>query len=125
MKYIFKNEIISYLSLASCFLLLLAIVQMPSYYYQFLRIFIVISAIILAFKNHKVLFMLLAFLLVGYLFNPIVPVYLYQKSIWIPVDIISALLFLVSSFELKRKKTFIPYKNRKTQNKSYGRDKIY
>jgi hypothetical protein len=32
------------------------------------------------------------------LFNPIVPIYLYQKSFWMPIDLVTGVLFLFYGF---------------------------
>lgn len=123
MKYTFKKDFYSYLALASASLLLISVFVLPFVFYKFLRIFIFFSGIIIGFKAHKTPFILFAFALIAYLFNPIVPIYLFQKSIWIPVDIICALLFALTAFNTKKTKTYVPYSNSKKKPKSYGRDK--
>jgi len=40
----------------------------------------------------------LIFLFILILFNPVFPIYLYRKSIWIPMDIITGILFLLIAF---------------------------
>ena len=68
----------------------------------------------------------IVFVLVLILFNPLFPIYLYQKSIWIPLDIITGLLFLIIAFYKKSK----PVKqNEKVTEilpiqKTYSRDRI-
>lgn len=49
--------------------------------------------------------MLLSGLLLGIvvIFNPIIPVYLYKKSLWVPIDIISAIIFSVSALNVNKK----------------------
>ena len=80
-------------------LLLLALIDLPIGYYTFLRIVVTIGAIagvITEFEN-GVNFWVLAFGLVAVLFNPIIPVYLGDKAIWMPIDIITAILFGIKS----------------------------
>lgn len=126
MKYIFKNDFYSYVSIACSLLLLIAVFPLPDIYYKFLRVFIFLGAIIISSKAHKTKFILFSFALIAYLFNPIVPIYLFQKSIWLPVDILSALLFAMHAFYSRTSKTYIPYSNNKNKKpRSYGRDKKY
>ncbi|SEF50030.1 hypothetical protein SAMN05421847_0149 [Halpernia humi] len=77
----------------SCFI---AVFNLPIEYYTFLRILVSLGAGIMLLKNYeeKNLFFYL-FLFVLILFNPIIPVYLYVKSFWIPTDIAVGILFLV------------------------------
>ena len=124
MNYFFKKDFYSYLSVACAILLLMAIFPFDSFYYKFLRVFIFIGALVLIFQSYKAPFRLLSFTLVAYLFNPIIPVYLFQKLIWLPVDIICGLLFLSSIIQLKKSKPFIPYTKKKS-TKSYGRDRKF
>ena len=70
---------------------------MPSEFYTFLRIPVTISAVVIVFKELKVGFNIwaVAFLITAFVFNPIHPIYLYDKSIWLPIDILGAFLFLL------------------------------
>jgi len=86
----------------SCFI---AVFRLPIEYYTFLRIFISIGALIviynaLRFKHYYVSILFLGILT---LFNPIFPIYLYKKSIWIPLDVITGVLFLLLDFIEKTK----------------------
>lgn len=125
MKYIFKNNFDSYIAIVCSLLLLIAIFVLPNVFYTFLRIFIFLGAIIIGSKAYKTPFILFSFALIAYLFNPIIPVYLFQKSIWLPVDIICALLFALTSFDIKKYKPYIPYSHAKKKPQAYGRDKKY
>lgn len=40
----------------------------------------------------------LIFFFILILFNPVFPIYLYRKSVWIPIDIITGILFLLIAF---------------------------
>jgi len=124
MKYTFKKDFYSYLALACALILILALFPLGSFYYKFLRIFVCLSALIISSQFIKTPFSLLVFVLIAYLFNPIFPVYLFQKFTWAPIDIICALLFLTHLFKIKKKKPFIPYARKKT-TKSYGRDRKF
>lgn len=82
-------------------LLLLALADLPIGYYTFLRIVITIVSVIVAINENKkgINIWVVLFGLTAIVFNPIFPVYLYEKSIWMPIDIVSAILFLSYSFK--------------------------
>ena len=69
-----------------------------------LKIVIVISALVIAFTLNKAkkLSTLMQFQFVGLviLFNPIVPIYLQEKSLWIIADIYALILFFYSSLSI-------------------------
>lgn len=80
-----------------CFI---GIFRLPIEYYTFLRILISIGALMvlyntLSFKQH---YFSIIFLIILILFNPVFPIYLYRKSIWIPIDAITGILFLLINF---------------------------
>ncbi len=123
MKQLIPNNIIRVIAACCVATLLIAIFWMQSGYYIILRIVVFIGAIMLLISKRENPYGILTFLLIGILFNPIVPIYLYKKFLWIPIDIISACAFLLEIIELK-----VPAKEKKAlkQNKSnYGRDRIY
>lgn len=85
-------------------ILFLSIADLPSGFYTFLRIIITIgciAAISTEFKN-GINFWVLSFGLLAILLNPLIPVYLSDKSIWIPIDIAGGILFLIKAFTLKQ-----------------------
>lgn len=84
--------------------LLLAIFRFPIGYYTFLRIVITIGAIIILSEEFKkeLNIWLVLFGMKVILFNPVFPIYLYKKSLWVPIDIAAALLFIC--YTLKNKK---------------------
>lgn len=84
--------------------LLLALINLPIGYYTFLRIIVTIVSIIIISKEIKngITIWVLLFGILAILFNPIFPIYLYKKNIWMPIDIIAALLFF--SYGLKKTK---------------------
>jgi len=106
-----------------CFI---AIVKLPIEYYTFLRIIVSLGAAlaiyhIIQLKNFT---LIVVFTIILLLFNPVFPFYLYKKSIWIPLDIITGILFLIMFF-LKQK---IVVKEERIKNlqtkKTYTRDRI-
>lgn len=81
-------------------LLLLALVDLPIGYYTLLRIVVTIGAVAIVvteFEN-RINFWVIVFGLIAILFNPLIPVYLGDKSAWMPIDIITAILFGTKSF---------------------------
>ncbi|RZJ68339.1 MAG: hypothetical protein EOO50_02655 [Flavobacterium sp.] len=74
-----------------------ALLPLPIGYYTFLRILVTIGAVSIVFQdvNEKKRFWAILFLIVAVLFNPVVPIYLYQKSKWTWIDIGVAIAFAV------------------------------
>ena len=81
--------------------LLLALMTLPIGYYTFLRIVVTITAVIIITKELKVgiTIWLILFGITAIIFNPIIPIYLYKKHLWMPIDIIAAVLFFSYSFK--------------------------
>ena len=86
-------------------MLLLAMADMPSGYYVFMRIVVCLACAVVAYGSYKredslnssaILFGLMAIL-----FNPIIPVYLYDREIWMPIDIIGAIVFVIKGLVFK------------------------
>lgn len=84
---------------------LIACFDLPMGYYTFLRIVLPIGSIVIFSKEiQKQLTVYgLAFLSIAILFNPILPIYLNHKSNWLPIDIITGILFLLYGFKEKNK----------------------
>lgn len=107
-----------------CFL---AFFRLPIGYYTFLRILVSIGAVVAIYNliGYKNYYIALAFIMVFILFNPIFPIYLYRKSVWLTFDILTGLLFLWFTFFKKN----IPLKKQVQQElplhtKTYTRDRI-
>jgi len=104
-----------------------AILTLPIIYYTFLRAIVSLGAIVLIYnffkqKNYP---LIAVFIVVLLLFNPIFPIYLHRKSIWIPLDVITGLLFLIIGYYEKKE----PVKEEKATEvlaapKTYTRDRI-
>ncbi|CAH0129688.1 MULTISPECIES: DUF6804 family protein [unclassified Chryseobacterium] len=87
-----------------CFI---GIFRLPIEYYTFLRILVSIGALLvlyntLSLKQH---YFSIIFLVILILFNPVFPIYLYRKNIWIPLDVITGVLFLLINFVKKAEHT--------------------
>lgn len=105
-------------------LLFLAIFRLPIEYYMTLRVIVFIGALLVISTHHKEYFIWpLIFFAIAILFNPIFPIYLYIKAYWIPLDIVSGILFLLIAFK-KRHKKKKEIKKASIQ-KTYDRDRIY
>jgi len=84
--------------------LILAIFPLPYAYYQFLRIFIFFSAGFVSFKflEQKLTPWVFVFSTIALIFNPIVPIHL-DRSSWVVIDFISALLFFLATHSVRYK----------------------
>lgn len=93
------------LSILSAILLLFAIANLPIGFYTFLRFFITFSAVIIIYNDREkgINYSNIAFGCIAILFNPLVPIFLYDKSKWIPIDIICSVIFAIKSFLPKSK----------------------
>jgi hypothetical protein len=100
-------NILKSLSMICAGLLILALFNLPIGYYTFLRIAVTIGAVAIVFREFEGGFnaWVILFGLTAILFNPILPVYLNNKSAWMPIDIIVAILFLVKAFTTPDVKT--------------------
>ena len=119
------NYILKSIAVVCAITLFIAILNFPTGYYMLLRIIVFIGALFFIIKNYKSFFVLMTFCLVSVLFNPIYPIYLYIKSYWIPIDIITGILFLLEVFYNVTETNNEEKLTRDKENKSYTRDKIY
>lgn len=97
---------IKWLCIASGVLLLLAIPSgWPYDFYILLRWVISISAVIIAneFYKSKLNAWMMIFGGIAFLFNPLIPVHL-DKSSWVLIDFVSALLFFLAGLSAKQNK---------------------
>lgn len=94
-----------FLTLFCALSLLVACFPLPIGYYTFLRIIVSGCAMLIVIKvlRRDANLLGIAFVIMMILFNPIHPIYLYEKSLWLPIDIISALLFLRFQYRDKYK----------------------
>ena len=95
--------------LAPIVVLAIAILPMPSGYYTLSRIVVCGCSAYFAYQFFVVSnipkTLIFAFFLI--LYNPIIPIYLYDKNIWIVINIITIVIFYLNkkSFEIFDKKT--------------------
>ena len=86
-------------------LLFLGMLGLPIGYYTLLRIAVTIGAssvVITEFEN-GLNFWIISFGIIAILLNPLIPVYLNDKSAWMVIDLICGVLFVIKSFTLKQK----------------------
>lgn len=81
-------------------LLFLALLRLPIGYYTFLRLAVTTGALAFAYAHANregSRLWVVAFGAIALLFNPIWPIYLRDKALWAPLDILGGLLFLVAA----------------------------
>jgi outer membrane protein assembly factor BamB len=86
-----------------------ALLNWPNGYYMMLKIVVSIVSIymvIIAYFWRKKL-VILPFIIVAVLFNPIFPISL-SRNLWLLIDILSGILFIVSSLVLKQLEQLVP-----------------
>ena len=83
----------------------IGILPMPIGYYTLLRLVVCACAIYYSFyskqNNDEMAMLIFGFVVI--LYNPIFPIYLYEKSIWIVLNIITAWLFYTRGSALHKK----------------------
>lgn len=85
-------------------LLFIGILDLPIGYYTFLRIAVTmgsVAVLVTEFENGWNIW-IITFGLIAILFNPLIPIYLKDKSAWMPIDIIGGIIFVIKSFTHKR-----------------------
>jgi hypothetical protein len=86
-------------------LLFIGLLDLPIGYYSLLRIAVTIGSVVVVVTEFEngLNFWVIIFGLIAILFNPLIPVYLNDKSAWMPLDIISGIFFFIKTFTLKQK----------------------
>lgn len=86
-------------------LLFIGLINLPIGYYTLLRIVVTIGSVAVIVKELKngINVWVITFGLIAILFNPLIPIYLNDKSVWMPIDIISGIIFVIKSFTFKQK----------------------
>lgn len=81
-------------------LLFVAVAHLPIGYYTFLRIAVTVTAVILLahfYQRESLSVRTVVFGAITILFNPVLPIYLHSKSVWVPIDLATGLAFVVSA----------------------------
>lgn len=87
-------------------LLFIGLIDLPIGYYTLLRIVVTIGSVAVVVTEYKngLNFWVITFILIAIIFNPLIPIYLNDKSAWIPIDIITGILFTIKILTFKTKK---------------------
>lgn len=85
-------------------LLFIGLIDLPIGYYTLLRIVVTLGsvAVIVTESENGLNFWVITFGLIAIVFNPFIPIYLNDKSAWMPIDIISGIIFIIKSFTLNK-----------------------
>ena len=96
----------TWLQLCAAVMLLIALGDFPSEYYVFLRVVVFVASIwnikeyYFKSKNDDfAMFVVICSAITLVLFNPIVPIYFWDKTEWIFPDILASIFFLVVAFQ--------------------------
>ncbi len=87
-------------------LLFLALAQLPIGYYTFLRISVTIGALLLLhhhWTRSGINVWVILFGATAILFNPIAPIYLGDRSLWVPFNVASGVLFILDALRVHGK----------------------
>ena len=92
-----ENKFIKYFLILSIIMLFGAIAEWPYGYYTILRWITCITSILVVLQafEKNIDWAKVVFIVIAILFNPLTPIYL-SRSTWIPLDIITAILFIFS-----------------------------
>ena len=83
--------------------LFLGVLSLPSEYYVFMRWLVTAVGVFFAYYcfNNSEPFWGIAFGCISLIFNPIVPLYLYDKFTWVVIDLVAGLSFIIFSNKLR------------------------
>ena len=90
-----KSQFIKYFVILSILMLFGAVAEWPYGYYTILRWITCLTSILVVLQAFKknIDWAKVVFIVIAILFNPLAPIYL-SRSTWIPLDIITAILFM-------------------------------
>lgn len=99
-----KNSLTLVYIVPAILLLLVTFINFPYGFYTFLRLVVSISSGFIIYLNYKeekkITVSIIIFTIICLLFNPIIQVHL-TKSQWVPIDIITSIIFIYSYFKIK------------------------
>ena len=104
MKYRIKP--ITIVFILTAILLVVGCFRLPIGFYTFLRITVFVASIVLIVINREkgLSVSIIVSALLGIIFNPIIPVYLHNKTAWIVIDAPAAVWFVYLSISLLKEK---------------------
>lgn len=118
------TNIVRITSVCCAILLFIAVLPASRDYYWTLRTLVFLGAILVILQNFSQPLWVVLFGAVLVLFNPIFPIYLYRKVLWMPIDIAVGLLFLIEVIVNRPKKIKQAPIHSKKEAKKYERDRI-
>jgi len=88
------------LSIICAVFLFIALANLPIGYFTILRIVVTIGATVVVIKELEkgIDIWVIVFGLIAIIFNPIIPIYLHNKAIWMPIDLICGVIFIIKYF---------------------------
>ncbi|MFT4831521.1 MAG: hypothetical protein ACI815_001169 [Psychroserpens sp.] len=96
-----KTKIFNVLSIICACHLFFAGLDLPEVFYTYLRVFVTCVALLTVGNNiGKNNFFAITFGVIAFIFNPIFPLYQFNKTVWVLLDIITALLFLLEAYDI-------------------------
>lgn len=97
-----RNRVIVLINVIAAIISVIGCLHLPIGYYTFLRIVIFVVAVVsqLARLKEECVYGVIINGLVAILFNPIIPVYLHNKTVWIIIDIAVAAWFGIQTIIL-------------------------
>jgi hypothetical protein len=104
---VFSPQALKYIFIFFAVWCFIAVLPLPIGYYTFLRFITTVGSLlaITLFYQHKNKILKYLFIIITIFFNPILPLYLQKKGIWIPLDILTGCAFLYVAFSMKIAKT--------------------
>lgn len=84
-------------------MLFAALAPLPIGYYTLLRMLVTLTAVLLAvnyYKNDKIEWTI-TFGIIALIFNPLIPIYLGDKSVWMAIDLLVGVLFIYQGIKMK------------------------
>ncbi len=102
-----KLKLYRFPAIVGSVLLLLTFFDWPYGYYNFLRIAITAISIYYAYYLYEIgrqkTFWFWTSIAIIVLFNPIIPIHLYNKSLWGFIDVVVAIFFIILIYSFRRR----------------------
>lgn len=96
-----------WLFIISIALLLIGLADLPSGYYTVVRIVVCFVSCLSCYLSYKtddrIGIATIIFAILAIVFNPIIPVYLYDKDFWAVIDVAAAILLGIRGYTLQNK----------------------
>ena len=94
-----KNALLIFFLFPAVLLIIAPLIPFPYGFYIFLRIIVTVTAAYIIYDTYKsfkgINETIIIFSIIAILYNPIIPVHLYDKEIWMVVNIITGIVFFI------------------------------